>query len=362
MSSQYGNLFRIATWGESHGKAVGVVVDGCPAGISISEEDIQRELDRRKPGQSKITTPRKEQDQVEIASGIFEGKTTGTPISLRVNNQDQKSKDYTEMMELYRPSHADYTYDAKYGFRDYRGGGRSSARESIGRVAAGALAKKWLQETYGIEVIAYVSQIGTITADIDGHQVQLEDVEANAVRCPDPIKAKEMEETILAVRKDGDSIGGVIELWIRHVPAGVGEPIFDRVEALLAKAMLSIPATKGFEVGSGFRGTTMRGSEHNDIFYSEDGTIQTKTNYSGGVQGGITNGMPIFSRIAFKPTATILKPQETVNRAGDSQTLQARGRHDPCVLPRAVVIVEAMAAITMMDLLLEYRARRDKKD
>jgi chorismate synthase len=362
MSSQYGSLFRISTFGESHGKGVGVVVDGCPAGLGISEAEIQAELDRRRPGQSKLTTPRKEADRVEILSGLFEGKTTGTPIGMLVPNTDQRSHDYGDMVELYRPSHADYTYDLKYGFRDYRGGGRASARETIGRVAAGAIARKILKEVCGTEILAYVSQVGNIDADIDPLKADFQTIESNLVRCADPVAAEKMVAAIDAARKAQDSLGGVIQLVIKQAPKGVGEPVFHRAEAELARAFLSLPATKGFEVGSGFAGTRLRGSEHNDAFVSKAGaggfaSIGTETNRSGGVQGGITNGEPILCRIAFKPTATISLPQKTVDKQGKERILAAKGRHDPCVLPRAVVIVEAMAALTLVDLFLEQRAR-----
>ncbi len=357
MSSVYGNLFRISTFGESHGKAVGVVIDGCPAGLRINESEIQAELDRRKPGQSKLSTPRKEEDQVEILSGVFEGRSTGSPIALLVKNTDQRSHDYSDMVELYRPSHADYTYDAKYGFRDYRGGGRASARETIGRVAAGALARKILRDACGTEIVAYVSQVGNIDCSIDPLSVTLQAVESNPVRCPDTETAKKMEAAILEAKKNQDSLGGVIQLCVTHCPVGLGEPVFHRTEAELARAFLSLPATKGFEVGSGFSGTRLYGSEHNDAFVNKEGRIRTKSNNSGGIQGGITNGEAILARIAFKPTATISQTQQTVNQAGEAKTLAAKGRHDPCVLPRAVVIVEAMAALTLVDLFLEHRAR-----
>lgn len=358
MSSIWGKLFQIATWGESHGKAVGVTIDGCPAGLPFSLESIQAELARRKPGQSKITTQRQESDQVEVLSGVFENKTTGTPISLLVWNEDQKSKDYENIKDAYRPSHADFTYDAKYGHRDYRGGGRSSARETIGRVAAGTLAKQILQNQ-GISILAWVQQISTIKTEVNPLHVSFEDVESNIVRCPDPEAASKMEEAILKVRKEGDSLGGIIQLRVLGLPAGLGEPIFDRVEAELAKAMLSIPATKGFEIGSGFSGSELRGSQHNDLFDVEENKIVTSTNHSGGVQGGITNGMPLLARIAFKPTATVLIPQNTLNNNLESTLLQVKGRHDPCVVPRAVVIVEAMAALTLVNFLMEHQARKN---
>jgi len=356
MSSTFGNYFKITTWGESHGKAVGVVVDGCPAGLEISPEEIQLDLDKRRPGQSKITTQRKELDKVEILSGVFEGKTTGTPISMIVQNADQKSQDYSEIKDVYRPSHADYTYDERYGFRDYRGGGRSSARETIGRVAASTLARKILKEVTQTEILAYVSQIKDSVFEGDPTRIKRESVEASIVRCPDPGKSKEMEKIILEARKQGDSVGGVISFYITGVAKGLGSPVFHRTEAELARAFLSIPATKGFEIGSGFGGTKLTGSQHNDAFVNNQGNIETSTNHSGGVQGGITNGMPIYGRIAFKPTATIMQPQNTVNQSGEPVTLVAKGRHDPCVLPRAVIIVEAMAALTLVDLMMEYRS------
>jgi chorismate synthase len=357
MSSIFGTLFRISTWGESHGKALGVVVDGCPAGIELTEADIQAELDKRKPGQSKLVTPRKEADQVQILSGLFEGKTTGTPISMVIFNEDQRSHDYGDMVKLYRPSHADLSYDLKYGFRDYRGGGRSSARETAGRVAAGAIARKVLRELFGTEILAYVSAIGTVEAQIDPTTVTTEQVEAHPTRCPEPTAAAEMEQQILAARKDQDSIGGIVQLVVRGVPAGLGEPIFDRVESLLAQAMLSIPATKGFEIGSGFAGTRLRGSQHNDPIWHDGERFRTRKNDAGGSLGGITHGEDILARIAFKPTATISQDQETCDRDGNAATLSAKGRHDPCVVPRAPVIVESMTAITLLDLLLRHRSR-----
>ncbi len=359
MSSQFGHLFRISTWGESHGQAVGVVIDGCPSGLPLTVDEVQRELDRRRPGQSRLTTPRKEADSVEILSGLFEGRTTGTPISMLVRNQDQRSHDYGDMVELYRPSHADFTYDAKYGFRDYRGGGRSSARETIGRVAAGAVARKILELACGTQVLAWVSQVGTVDCDVDPLTVEPGQVEANAVRCPDAGIAEKMAQAIENARKEQDSLGGVVQLIVKGCPVGLGEPVFHRAEAELARAFLSLPATKGFEIGSGFAGTRLRGSEHNDAFISKNGGIGTETNRSGGVQGGITNGEPLVCRIAFKPTATISQAQRTVDRLGQARILEAKGRHDPCVLPRAVPIVEAMAALVLCDLFLEQRARAD---
>lgn len=349
MSNSFGQLFRITTWGESHGPAVGVVIDGCPARLPLTAAEIQADLDRRRPGQSDITTPRKEADQVEILSGVFEGLTTGVPISLAVRSTDQRSDAYDEMREKFRPSHADYTYQAKYGHRDHRGGGRSSARETIGRVAAGAVARKILFASHGVEVRAYVTQIHDLIAPRVTRFPTLAEVEASPVRCPDADTAARMIERIKQVRGVGDSVGGVIECRARQVPAGLGEPVFDRLEADLAKAMLSLPATKGFEIGSGFAGTLLKGSQHNDPYVMHSNRIGTSTNNSGGVQGGISNGEEIVFRVAFKPTATILQPQKTVDMHGSETELQARGRHDPCVLPRAVVIVEAMAALVLVD-------------
>ncbi|MDX9755623.1 MAG: chorismate synthase, partial [bacterium] len=327
MGNTFGRVFRITTWGESHGGAVGAVVDGCPPRIPISEAEIQTDLDRRRPGQSRITTQRGETDTVQILSGVFEGQTTGTPISLLVWNKDARSQDYSEIQQAYRPSHADYTYDAKYGIRDYRGGGRTSARETIGRVAAGAIAKKLLARLHQIEIIAYVSQIHTLKAEIDPLHVTTAQVEANPVRCPDQALAEQMFQFVDQIRKDGDSVGGIIECIIRPVPAGIGTPVFDRLEADLAKAMLSIPATKGFEIGSGFCAAEMMGSQHNDPFFMETGQVRTRTNHSGGIQGGISNGEPIFFRVAFKPTATILRPQETITPSGEPTVLKPKGRH-----------------------------------
>lgn len=356
MGSSFGHLFRITTFGESHGGGIGVVVDGCPPLIEITPAEIQQELDRRKPGQSKITTPRQEDDRCEILSGLFEGKTLGTPIMILVKNRDARSQDYSEMAEKFRPSHADATYQAKYGIRNWQGGGRASARETIGRVAAGAIAKKILHQAAKVEVLAYVTRIKDITAQIDPATVTLEQVEANIVRCPDPVVAEEMIRAIEAVRREGNSLGGVIECVARHVPMGLGEPVFDKLEADLAKAILSLPATKGFEIGSGFAGTYLSGKEHNDEFYMEGDRIRTVTNRSGGIQGGISNGEDIILRAAFKPTATILQEQQTVSVTGETTTLTARGRHDPCVLPRAVPMVEAMVALVLCDHLLRQRA------
>lgn len=354
----FGHLFRITTWGESHGGAVGVVVDGCPPRIPITSEEIQRELDRRRPGQSKLVTQRKESDTVQILSGVFEGHTLGTPILMLVWNEDARPQAYESFKHLYRPSHADYTYQAKYGIRNWQGGGRSSARETIGRVAAGALAKKVLRTLWKVEVLAWVEQIHTIEAHVDPDTVTLEAVESNPVRCPDPAAAQKMIRRIEQVRKQGDSIGGVIRCIVRNAPPGWGSPVFDKLEADLAKAVMSLPASKGFEIGSGFRGMRMRGSEHNDEFYvDEAGRVRTRTNFSGGVQGGISNGETIDLRVAFKPTATIFKPQATISESGEAAPLQARGRHDPCVLPRAVPMVEAMVALVLVDHALRQRGQ-----
>ena len=350
MGNTFGQMFRITTWGESHGGGVGVVLDGCPPCVELSEADIQPELDRRRPGQSKIVTPRNEADQVEILSGVFEGKTLGTPIMMWVRNKDARPEAYSEMAEKFRPSHADFTYETKYGIRNPHGGGRSSARETIGRVAAAAVAKKILHQEYGVEIIAYVKQVQDIGAEIDTDTVTHEQVESNIVRCPDAGIADKMIERIEAIRKAGDSVGGIVECVIRGVPVGWGSPVFDRLEADLAKAMLSLPACKGFDVGSGFGGITLTGTQHNDPFRAtEDGSVITSSNRSGGVQGGISNGMPIYFRTAFKPTATVMHEQDTVDVDHQNTTLKGRGRHDPCVLPRAVPIVEAMAALVLMD-------------
>ena len=357
MGNVFGKLFRISTFGESHGPGVGVVVDGCPPGVAVSVEEIQRELDRRRPGQSHLTTQRQEGDRVEILAGLFEGRTTGTPIAMLVRNEDARSDAYLHLKDLYRPSHADVTYHAKFGLRYWRGGGRSSARETIGRVAAGAIARKILAEWAGVEIVAWIERIHEIEARVDPRRVTLAAVERTPVRCPDPAAAKKMIERIDAARRAGDSVGGVIALLVRNTPAGLGEPVFDRLEADLGKAMLSLPATKGFEVGSGFAGTRLYGSEHNDAFYLAKGNVRTRTNCSGGIQGGISNGEDIHCRIAFKPTATINKPQRTVTVDGRSATLRAKGRHDPCVLPRAVVLVESMAALVIIDHLLRQRAQ-----
>jgi chorismate synthase len=356
VASNLGQLFRLSTWGESHGPGVGVVVDGCPPRLPISRDEIQVELDRRRPGQSRITSHRNEGDQVEILSGVQDGLTLGTPIALLVRNADARGGDYAEMRAKYRPSHADYTYQAKYGIRAVEGGGRASARETIGRVAAGAIARKLLAES-GVEIVAYVKRVCDIEATVDSATVARADVEANIVRCPDGKAAQAMIDLVDAARKAGDSVGGVIEAVARKVPAGLGEPVFDRLEADLGKALLSLPACKGFESGSGFGGTYLRGSQHNDPFFVEQGRIRTRTNRSGGIQGGISNGEDIVVRAAFKPTATVLMPQETVDVDGNATTLQARGRHDPCVLPRAVPMVEAMMALVLADHLLRQRGQ-----
>lgn len=357
MPNSFGKLFSISTWGESHGPSVGVVVDGCPPALPLTEAEVQADLDRRRPGQSDITTPRKEADTVEFLSGVFEGRTTGHPLAMLVRNADQRPEAYTEMREKFRPSHADFTYTAKYGFRDHRGGGRSSARETIGRVAAGAIARKILKIAGGVEIRAFVTQIHDIAAPPVVKFPTLAQVEATAVRCPHPAAAARMIARIKQVRAKGDSVGGVIECRVRGVPVGLGEPVFDRLEADLAKAMLSLPATKGFEIGSGFAGTRLKGSQHNDLFVSRRGKIGTLTNRSGGVQGGISNGEELVFRVAFKPTATILQAQRTVDLRGAGTELRARGRHDPCVVPRAVVIVEAMAALVLVDHWMRHTAQ-----
>ena len=357
MGSTFGHLFRVTTWGESHGGAVGVVVDGCPPRLPITVEEIQADLDRRRPGQSRIVTQRQEEDIAHILSGVFEGKTIGTPISLLVWNKDVKSLDYVPMKDLFRPSHADYTYQAKYGIRNWMGGGRASARETVGRVAAGAIARKLLKVCAKTEIVGYVRRVHAIEAAIDPSKVKAGDVERNIVRCPDQAAAEKMIAFIEKVRKSGDSVGGVVELVARNMPVGLGEPVFDKIEADLAKALLSLPASKGFEIGSGFAGTTMLGSEHNDPFIVRGGRVRTKTNRSGGVQGGISNGEDLIVRVAFKPTATILREQETVDVSGRKAKLRGTGRHDPCVLPRAVPMVEAMVALVLADHLLRQQAQ-----
>ncbi|MCF7668379.1 MAG: chorismate synthase [Verrucomicrobia bacterium] len=357
MGNTFGHMFRTTTWGESHGGSIGVVIDGCPPGLELSENDIQPELDRRRPGQSKIASPRKETDTVHIHSGLFEGKTTGTPICMMVMNTDARPEAYSEMSKKFRPSHADFTYTMKYGIRNWQGGGRASARETIGRVAAGAVAKKFLAQRFGIDILAYVRQIHKIIVEIDPEQVNREIVESNIARCPEPNKADEMISVIERVRSEGNSVGGVIECLTRGAPAGLGEPVFDKLEADLAKAMLSLPATKGFEIGSGFSGVTMTGAEHNDPFRSKNGRVYTESNFSGGVQGGISNGQPIFFRVAFKPVATIMREQKTVDTDLRNTTITAKGRHDPCVVPRAVPIVEAMTALVLADHALRWKAQ-----
>lgn len=356
MSNSYGTLFRISTFGESHGPAIGVIIDGCPAGLPIDEEFIQKELTRRKPGQSKITTQRKEDDTFKLLSGVFEGKSTGTPIAIVIENQDQRSKDYGHIAESFRPSHADYTYEAKYGNRDYRGGGRSSARETAARVAAGAIAKLLLKRA-GVEIFAYVSKVGDIQAP-HYSELDLSKTEDNIVRCPDAATAEKMISFIDQIRLDRDTIGGVVTGIIKNSPVGLGEPVFDKLHAELGKAMLSINAVKGFEYGSGFAGVELKGSQHNDEFYKDGDRIRTKTNLSGGVQGGISNGEDIYFNVAFKPVATIMQDQASVDKTGNPVTVSGKGRHDPCVVPRAVPIVESMAALVMADFLLRARAAK----
>ena len=357
MGSTFGQVFRIHTFGESHGGAVGVVVDGCPPRLPLSAEEIQRDLDRRRPGQSRLTSPRQEPDRAEILSGLFEGQTLGTPIAILVRNVDARPEAYAEMKDVYRPSHADWTTEAKYGVRNWQGGGRASARETVGRVAAAAVARKLLHSAAGIEVLAWVHRVHEIEAKLDPAGVTLAAVEASEVRCPDPAAAERMAAAIDEARRRGDSLGGVVECVARGVPAGLGEPVFDKLEADLAKAMLSLPASKGFEIGSGFAGTRMTGIEHNDPFLpGEGGAPRTASNRSGGVQGGISNGEPVVIRVGFKPTATIAQAQQTVSRAGEAVTLAARGRHDPCVLPRAVPMVEAMMCLVLADHWLRQRA------
>ena len=361
MSSTYGTLFKISTFGESHGPAIGVVIDGCPAGLSFDTDFIQHELDRRKPGQSRITTQRREADEFEVLSGVFDGQTQGTPIALLIRNTDQRSKDYGHIAEQFRPSHADYTYQTKYGSRDYRGGGRSSARETAARVAAGAVAKLLLAQQ-GVQIQAYVSQVGKLKLEKSYQELNLNLAEENAVRCPDPETAEQMFQYIDETRKRGDSIGGVVDCIITGVPAGWGEPVFDKLHAELGKAMLSINAVKGFEYGSGFAGAELYGSQHNDEFYTDaDGRVRTKTNQSGGIQGGISNGEDIYFRTAFKPVATIMQDQDSVDVHGEPVTVSGKGRHDPCVVPRAVPIVEAMAALVLADMYLRNTVSQVEK-
>lgn len=356
MSSTFGTLFRLATFGESHGAAVGVTVDGCPPRLPLDLDAIQFDLDRRRPGQSRLVTQRAEGDRVEILSGVYEGRTTGTPIGMLVRNADQNSGAYDHLKDVYRPSHADFTYDEKYGFRDHRGGGRASARETIGRVAAAAIARQLLRRAADVEVLGWVSQVHDIDATVDAGSVTLDDVEADPTRCPDPEAATAMTAAIEQARRDGDSLGGVVTVVARNVPAGLGEPVFDKLDADLAKGMMSLPASKGFEIGSGFAGTRMTGLAHNDPFVPGADGPTTATNRSGGVQGGISNGADILCRVAFKPTGTIASAQQTVTTDGEATTLAARGRHDPCVLPRAVPLVEAMMLLTLADHLLRQRA------
>jgi chorismate synthase len=351
MGNTFGQLFRVTTFGESHGPAIGVVIDGCPAGLKIDEKQITAELARRRPGQSKITTQRKESDIPEIISGVFEGYSTGSPIAINIRNTDQRSKDYGHIADKYRPSHADYTYQKKYGIRDYRGGGRSSARETAARVAAGAIAKQFLKEK-GITIHAYVSQIGPLELNTPYNKLDFNLTERNIVRCPDPVMADRMIEFIDQTRKNQDTAGGIITGVVLGVPAGLGEPVFDKLHADIGKAMLSINAVKGFDIGSGFEGVKLFGSEHNDIFYTEGKEVKTKTNYSGGIQGGISNGQDIYFRVAFKPVATIMKDQDSIDIKGDATKVEGKGRHDPCVVPRAVPIVEAITAIVLTDHML----------
>jgi chorismate synthase len=361
MSSSFGTLFRVTTFGESHGQGVGAVIDGCPPKMPLDEADIQPQLDRRRPAQSKLTTTRKEADRVSILSGVQNGKTLGSPIALLVKNTDQRPADYDQMRSVPRPSHADYTYQMKYGIRAFSGGGRSSARETVGRVAAGAIAEKYLSERYGIGIVAWVSAVYTIDAPSpDLANVRRQEVDRSAVRCPDLRAAEKMQAAIVEAQEAGDSIGGIITCVCRNVPTGLGEPVFNKMEALLAQAMLSIPATKGFEIGSGFGGSRMRGSAHNDVFIKKGEHLGTRTNYSGGVQGGISNGEPLIFRVAFKPPATISLPQKTVDFEGNDTVLEAKGRHDPCVVPRAVPIIESMAALVLADLALQQKMRENE--
>lgn len=361
MGNSFGTLFRISTWGESHGGGIGVVVDGCPPRLPLDIKDIQFELDRRRPGQSDITTPRKESDTATIVSGVYEGMTLGTPIGIYVPNGDQRPSAYSEMKDKFRPSHADFTYQTKFGIRNHEGGGRSSARETIGRVAAGAIAKKILKLAGDIDVRAYITRVHDIETTISEFPT-LEQVEANPVRCPNQEVAEKMADRIREVRSAGDSVGGLIECRVRNLPVGLGVPVFDRLEADLAKAMLSLPATKGFEVGSGFEGTQLMGSEHNDVFVNKDGKVGTATNRSGGVQGGISNGEELIFRVAFKPTATLIQKQDTVDKDGNETELMGRGRHDPCVVPRAVPIVESMAALVLVDHWMRHKAQCEAFD
>ncbi len=360
MGNTFGQLFRVTTWGESHGGAIGAVVDGCPSLLPLSEADIQPDLDRRAPGQSALVSQRKESDTVRILSGVFAGKTLGTPISLYIPNEDMRPGDYREMQEKYRPSHADYTYDAKYGIRDWRGGGRTSARETAGRVAAGAIARKLLAEQYGVAVVAWVGKVGRIVAEGDVEKVTRAEVDRTPIRCPDPVVAERMIAAVEQARREGNSLGGIVVCAARGCPPGWGEPVFDRLEGDLARAVMSLPASKGFEIGSGFAGTDLTGLEHNDEFYMEGDRVRTRTNRSGGVQGGITNGETIYFRVAFKPTATVMREQDTVTARHEETTIQGRGRHDPCVLPRAVPMVEAMTILVLADHALRHEAIRPR--
>jgi chorismate synthase len=357
MANSFGDLFRITTFGESHGGGVGVVVDGCPPRLELSEADLQPDLDRRRPGQSRIVTPRQESDTVQILSGVFNGRTLGTPICLLVHNEDARPEAYSEMAKKFRPSHADFTYFAKFGIRNWQGGGRASARETIGRVAAGAIAKKLLRERHGIEILAWVSGVQRLQATVDRDQVTAREVEANIVRCPDPAMAIKMIRLIERTRRAGDSVGGVVDAVARGVPPGWGEPVFDRLDADLAKAMLSLPASKAFEIGSGFAGTLLTGRQHNDPFRARRGKVITTSNHSGGVQGGISNGQSIYFRVGFKPVATVMHEQDTVDESFQNTTLKGRGRHDPCVLPRAVPMVEAMTALVLVDHALRQQGQ-----
>lgn len=359
MANTFGKLFIISTWGESHGGSIGVVVDGCPPGLFLTEEEIQKELDRRRPGQSDITTTRRESDTVKILSGIYKGKTLGTPIAMNIGNTDARPEAYDEMQTKYRPSHADFTYQQKYGIRNHEGGGRSSARETIGRVAAGAIAKKILKVCGDVDIIAYTDKVHSIEAPLMDSFPSVVEVDQTPVRCPHLETADKMIKRIKAMRKEGNSLGGIIRCRVRNLPVGLGEPVFDRLEADLAKAMLSLPATKGFEIGSGFSGTGLTGADHNDLFYKEQGKIRTKSNNSGGIQGGISNGEELFFRVAFKPTATILQRQQTVTVEGKETELIGRGRHDPCVVPRAVPIVEAMTALVLVDHWMRHHAQNN---
>jgi len=358
MPNTFGHFFRVTTFGESHAGAVGVVVDGCPPRLRLSEADIQTDLDRRRPGQSRIVSQRQEPDTVEILSGVFEGRTLGTPIAMIVRNRDARPESYSEIKTKFRPSHADFTYFAKFGVRNWQGGGRASARETIGRVAAGAIARKWLREKFGIQVVAYVKQVQKIIAQVDPGRVTAQAVESNIIHCPSTATARRMIALVEKMRREGDSVGGVVECVARGAPAGLGDPVFDKLEADFAKALLSLPASKGFEIGSGFAGILLRGSQHNDLFEKRGGKIRTRTNHSGGIQGGISNGEDIVLRVAFKPTATVMQKQRTVDTRGRSVILNPKGRHDPCVLPRAVPMVEAMVLLVLADHALRQKAVR----